>query len=723
MKLTNYAPTVQPNTISGRGNPVSNPSDPRAWGADVSGINALGNAVGIGLKMAEDDMTADVTKAMNEYNRRMDDLMFNQDSGLAYLKNENARNVTQLYTEGEKKIRDEVFKMVPRYKKAQDLFTQKADAYTMAGIEDTQKQAYREAQNYKTAVMNDTIETSQIAISHNYQKPEFVQNELNNIRNSIWANGKDYGAQWCKDKTEEVVGKTVADTLGQASANNDMQAVDNIINRFGPMVNPAYIRQFVARNNQQKEQNFMITESQKLAQQFRKDPKGLRDAIAKMQIDEPSTGNWGALFASSLVDKYVGKPSYLEDIGGTTCVYWPTVAAHELNPDIPVMTNTTQLKEFGREKGIWHAGPDAIKNLQPGDMIILNSPAEEEAHNTVWTGTGIYNSGGSGGSAYTEQLAQDPSSIASFFGEGWSIAGVVSMSQLQGGGMGPAKKRALSPAEQEKLYAATQREINILDAQDRKAKKEAYDAVKNQLGELVMAHNTDRSAYEEVVRRNIGVNGLDAGDLATLANSYYSAGLSAAGLTRNGRSRSGAVGSDGLTAAERREQKASWAEQVADGTVNQTQAENALALMGIPKGSSTWNSYMKIWNLASTGDLNISLMKQRWHGEGRPDGEFKYALPYMMNYVIGERQKGNTVSQGDAYAALVDGEQTMDIWVGEAGDEKRKVKKNAFYNATGGYYRDEETGMTYAENVDEPFYMSDAEINDIVGSVPAEDDD
>ena len=102
MKLTNYAPPVQPNTISGRGNPVSNPSDPRAWGADVSGINALGNAVGIGLKMAEDDMTADVTTAMNEYNKRMDDLMYNQDNGLAYLKNENARNVSQLYQEGEK---------------------------------------------------------------------------------------------------------------------------------------------------------------------------------------------------------------------------------------------------------------------------------------------------------------------------------------------------------------------------------------------------------------------------------------------------------------------------------------------------------------------------------------------------------------------------------------------------------------------------------------------
>lgn len=719
MKLTNYAPTVQPNTISGRGNPVSNPSDPRVWGADVSGINALGNAVGVGLKMAEDDMTADVTKAMNEYNRRIDDLMFNKDTGLAYLKNENARNVTQLYQQGEKKIRDEVFQMVPKYKKAQDLFIQKADASTIAGIEDTQKQAYREAQNYKTAVMNDTIETSQIAISHNYTKPQFIQNELSNIRNAIWANGKDYGAQWCKDKTEEVMGKTVGDALSQAFADNDMQSVDNLVNRFGPLVNPAYIRQFVAKNNAQKEQNFMITQSQSLAQQFRKDPKGLRDYISKMQIDEPSTGNWGAQIASNLVDNYQHKASRLDEIGGTTCVYWPTVAAHELNPDIPVMTNTTQLKEFGREKGIWHPGPDAIKNLQPGDMIILNSPAEEEAHNTVWVGNGIYNSGGAE-DAYVRSVPQTAEGIAGYFGDGWSIAGVVSMSQLQGGGMGPAKKRALSPAEQEKLFSATQREINILDAQDRKVKQEAIQALKNQLGDLVMNHVTDKSQYEDAVRRAIGTGGLEAGDVATLANTYYGAGLSAAGLTRSGRSRGG---SGELTAAEKRERKAAWAEQVADGTINQTQAETALTLMGIPKGSSEFNSYMKMWSVASTGDINMSLLKQRWKNEGHSSDDFKYAVPYMMNYIIGERQAGRQVSQGDAYAALVAGEEPVEIDVGEAGDERRQVKKNALYNGFGIYNRDEKNGMSYAENVDEPFYLSDKEINDAIGSVPIEEDD
>ena len=708
MKLTNYAPTVQPNTISGRGNPVSNPSDPRAWGADVSGINALGNAVGIGLRMAEDDMTADVTNAMNEYNKRMDDLMYNQDNGLAYLKNENARNVTQLYQEGEKKIRDEVFKMVPKYKKAQDLFIQKADASTVAGIEDTQKQAYREAQNYKTAVMNDTIETSQIAISHNYTKPQFVQNELSNIRNAIWANGKDYGAQWCKDKTEEVMGKTVGDALSQAYADNDMQSVDALVNRFGPLVNPAYIRQFIAKNNAQKEQNFMISQSQSLAKQFRKDPKGLRDYIAKMQRDEPSTGNWGAQIASALVDKYVGKPSYLEDIGGTTCVYWPTVAAHELNSDIPVMTNTTQLKEFGKEKGLWHAGPDAVKNLQPGDMIILNSPSEEEAHNTVWTGSGIYNSGGAGGSAYTEQLAQDPSAISGFFGDGWSIAGVVSMSQLQGGGMGPAKKRALSPAEQQKLYAATLREISILDAQDKKIKLDSMNSYKQEAADMASQGIYDIQAYLSVARRYDGVNGLTMADLLPVANAFASGGARIAGVSRNG-------------TRSQKQEKADWAEAVIAKNWNRRQAEQVLIAAGIPRGTSEFKSRMNEWAALQSSDIDVDALKQRWSDEGHKAGDFKAAFPYALNGLISLKEEGKRPTQQDAWNLLLEGETTHRLWTSRGVYD---TKMNRIYNVTGAYSHNEQNGLSYIEgrNEDSPLKLYDDEIYDMTGGVAVEED-
>ena len=707
MKLTNYAPTVQPNTISGRGNPVSNPSDPRAWGADVSGINALGNAVGIGLKMAEDDMTADVTKAMNEYNRRMDDLMFNQENGLAYLKNENARNVTQLYQEGEKKIRDEVFKMVPKYKKAQDLFIQKANASTIAGIEDTQKQAYREHQNYKMAVMNDTIETSQIVISHNYTKPQFVQNELSNIRNVILANGKDYGPQWCKDKIEEVMGKTVGNTLSQAFADNDMQSVDNLVNRFGPLVNPAYIRQFVARNNQQKEQNFMITQSQQLAQQFRKDPKGLRDAISKMQIDEPSTGNWGAQIANNLVDNYQNKASRLDEIGGTTCVYWPTVAAHELNPDIPVMTSTTQLKEFGREKGIWHAGPDAIKNLQPGDMIILNSPNEAEAHNTVWVGNGIYNSGGAE-DAYVRSVPQTAEGIAGYFGDGWSIAGVVSMSQLQGGGMGPAKKRALSPAEQQKLYAATLREINILDAQDKKIKLDSFNGYKEEAANMAAQGIYDIQQYLEVARRYDGVNGLTMADLVPVANAFASGGARIAGVSING-------------TRSQKQEKADWAEAVIAKNWNRKQAEEVLIAAGIPRGTSEFKSRMNEWAALQSSDIDVDALKQRWSDEGHKAGDFKAAFPYALNGLISLKEEGKRPTQQDAWNLLLEGETTHRLWTSRGVYD---TKMNRIYNVTGAYSHNEQNGLSYIEgrNEDSPLKLYDDEIYDMTGGVAVEED-
>lgn len=710
MKLTNYAPTVQPNTISGRGNPVSNPSDTRAWGADVSGINALGNAVGIGLKMAEDDMTADVTNAMNEYNKRIDDLMYNQDNGLAYLKNENARNVTQLYQEGEKKIRDEVFKMVPKYKKAQDLFIQKANASTIAGVEDTQKQAYREHQNYQMAVTNDTIETAQIAISHNYDKKGFIGQQLGYIRAAIYANGQAYGSQWCKDKYEEVAGKIVSDALAQAKADDNQPAADDIINNYGGMINPAYIRQFVAGNNAQKKQNFMITESQKLATQFRKDPKGLRDYIDKMTIKEPTTGNYGSMILGSFRNM-IGAPFDIP--GGTGCVYYSFKAVRDAGFDVPDIKDTDSAEAWAKrdDVNLWR-GPDY--KPQPGDMAIVSNSMYDNGHAGIVTENGVIQAGNHNGARDVyETQDTDPET-----GLGGKIYGYVAFSQLNGGGVGPAKDRPMTPAEKERLYKATLSEINLLDSQDRKVKHDSLDSVKQQMADLASQGIYDTQAYLEIARRNEGVGGLTMADMLPLVNSFANSGAVIAGVSRR-RSGSGT----GSSAAEKRERKAQWAAAVSSGTINKTQAENALVLMGVQKGSSEFTNLMNMWKVASLSDYNIPLMKQRWKNEGHVAEDFQYALPYMMNYIIGQKQAGKTVSQSEAYQALLDGEQPEYIWVGDDGTEKRQVKRNALYNGFGAYYRDESNGLTYAENVDEPFYLSDKEINDTIGSIPAEEDD
>lgn len=710
MKLTNYSPQVNPNTISGRGNPVSNPSDARAWGADVSGIEGLGRAVGIGLKMTEDDMTADVTKAMNEYNRRMDDLMFNQENGLAYLKNENARNVTQLYQEGEKKIRDEVFKMVPKYKKAQDLFLQKADASTVAGIEDTQKQAYREHQNYQMAVTNDTIETAQIAISHNYDKKGFIGQRLKDVRAAIYANGQAYGNQWCKDKYEEVAGNTVADALSQAKADDNQQAVDDIINGYSGMINPSYIRQFVAGNNAQKKQNFMITESQQLATQFRKDPQGLRDYIDKMTIKEPTTGNYGSMILSSFRNM-VGAPFDIP--GGTGCVYYSFKSVRDAGFDVPDIKDTDNAEKWAKrdDVNLWR-GPDY--KPQPGDMAIVSNSLYANGHAGIVTENGVIQAGNHDGARDVYETPDtDPES-----GLGGKIYGYVAFSQLNGGGVGPAKDRPMTPAEKERLYKATLSEINLLDAQDRKVKHDALESVKQQMADMASQGIYDTQSYLEVARRNEGVGGLTMADLVPLVNSFASSGAGIAGVSRR---RSG--GGTGSTAAEKRERKAQWAEAIADGTLNQTQAENALVLMNVPKGSSEFNSLMKMWRIASSGNINMEALKERWISENRSASRFKYALPYMMNYIVGEKQAGKNVSQSDAYAALVAGEEPEYLWVGPGGDQKVAIKKNSRYNATGIYSRDDDTGVANFENVDGSYYISDAELNDIVGGVPVEEDD
>ena len=203
-------------------------------------------------------------------------------------------------------------------------------------------------------------------------------------------------------------------------------------------------------------------------------------------------------------------------------------------------------------------------------------------------------------------------------------------------------------------------------------------------------------------------------DLLPVANAFASGGARIAGVSRSGA---------GSTAAEKRERNARWAEAVADGTLNQTQAENALVLMGVQKGSSEFKNMMKMWSVASLSDYNIPLMQQRWKNEVHVAEDFQYALPYMINYIIGQKQAGKTVSQSEAYQALLDGEQPEYIWVGDDGTEKRQVKRNALYNGFGAYYRDESNGLTYAENVDEPFYHSDKEINDTIRSIPEEEDE
>ena len=109
MKVTGYKPQVQLNTI----NPpaVSMPRDLNAYGANQSGSNQLGRAIGqaVGFidRELEEKMTADVMAANTEYSKRLNDTLYGE-NGLMLRQQNNAANITSELEDAEKKIRSEV---------------------------------------------------------------------------------------------------------------------------------------------------------------------------------------------------------------------------------------------------------------------------------------------------------------------------------------------------------------------------------------------------------------------------------------------------------------------------------------------------------------------------------------------------------------------------------------------------------------------------------------
>ena len=98
-----------------------------------------------------------------------------------------------------------------------------------------------------------------------YQTIGVVGDRLDDIRKTIYANyASTKGLQWCKDKAEEVAGKSIQQAMAQASADDSQEGLENLINNYSPLVNPQYIRNFIAANNQQKKQAYINDEGKKL---------------------------------------------------------------------------------------------------------------------------------------------------------------------------------------------------------------------------------------------------------------------------------------------------------------------------------------------------------------------------------------------------------------------------------------------------------------------------
>ena len=112
MKLTQYDSTINRNLSNAKINPIT---DPNAYGANVTGTEALGNALGQVIdartKAWMKDQNDRVVDATNEYNRQINSLLYDEKNGLTNtMQGKNAEGLQAAYQQNEEKIRQQIMR-------------------------------------------------------------------------------------------------------------------------------------------------------------------------------------------------------------------------------------------------------------------------------------------------------------------------------------------------------------------------------------------------------------------------------------------------------------------------------------------------------------------------------------------------------------------------------------------------------------------------------------
>lgn len=372
MKAIGYQPSVGLNVGSTPARQAS--GDTNVYG-NGSGYTALGRGLGIVQatieKEREEDMVADVTAAKNEYDKRVSELLYNEENGLMNRKLGNARGIGEEYEKEEMKIRQEVMsEMLPKYEKAHIAFANLADKDNTRNFSNVrnysleQKKAYRDV-NFTNAI-NFQMENAQ----HYYKDPTAVQEVLDNIELMNRSNYvTEMGEEWCRSKYDEYEAKLVSATIETAIANGDNDAARNLLSVFGDKVPPAVLNKYRKGLLESDKDDAMLTAAEQAAQKAGYDitqVDAILDDYTTIEVAEGGT----YYKMEEAYDDMKGTP-YLW--GGTSkngidCSAFTQKAAAAGGVNIP-RTADAQL-HWAEENGLF-APNDGKYTPQAGDLVFI----------------------------------------------------------------------------------------------------------------------------------------------------------------------------------------------------------------------------------------------------------------------------------------------------------------------------------------------------------------
>lgn len=234
MKLTQYDSTINRNLSNAKINPIT---DPNAYGANVTGTEALGNALGQVIdartKAWMKDQNDKVVDATNEYNRQINSLLYDEKNGLTNtMQGKNAEGLQAAYQQNEEKIRQQIMRQYGISSEyANRAFCNQVETSITSNLDSIDKFQRKEFLSYASNQMTEMNENAINSIVRSPDSFESVYGNMETTSRAIMA-GIGMDEKSIDIKQRAILNHTAETVLSTLAASNDYERGNTLIGQL-----------------------------------------------------------------------------------------------------------------------------------------------------------------------------------------------------------------------------------------------------------------------------------------------------------------------------------------------------------------------------------------------------------------------------------------------------------------------------------------------------------
>ena len=499
MKLATYNPSVR-TTTSGNVRVVA-PGD----GGAAQALANIGRMQGQSLTgmantiqhVGEQIDAVNVQAASNEYTKRLNNLLYNQDNGLMNTQMQGADGITAKFEEEERKIRQEVgsqFKFLSP--KGAMTFNRMTDNSASQRFEMVRRHQTQQYQAYQNQTYDNAFLMNMQTAADNYVSPEIVEQNMAEALATTRMRYAGQGEEVLKAQERKAVGGIAQQVINRAYAQGDLDSAETYIEKYGRYMNPQTLTGYAKNVYASRMSTMQEVTAKSLFAQFGDNMEAAYNYINSAEFGGNGNADSSVAWFKNMSDKGEGW-------GVNTCTKGVNAAlmAGGYKP-----INTWAPTAWDEEKAAGRTFTDRSK-LRNGDIVYWDSAGDNDASHV-----GIYD-------AKTGMVYQS----------GTSGFRPISLDAYKLIGFSHPRGKAATPEDRKKLFAAYRQELALNKQFEAQAEKQALESADNEFFQMYKNGVVDPETLRMSVVQKAGDDPKLFRKLTTLANSYARVAAGASG--------------------------------------------------------------------------------------------------------------------------------------------------------------------------------------------------